>query len=430
MVRLLLVVVPLAVLAGCRTENPDYCKNFPGTNGCPGDASNGGTCSINTDCTTAGFLVCDTHLNGGTCVQCTDGVHDCQGALCIQDKCQPCTQHSQCPSHACLGNGTCADAGQVAYVRPTGSGTACTDGAPCKTVNDGINAKSIVKVEGAITDMMSTTIDGKAVTILADPGSTLTRSMGGVILEVKNDGADVSVYDLEIAMGTGAKTDPAVSLSVNGNPKLTLTRVKIDNNAGIGILAAAGILTVTQSTISENVGGGIFIFGGSFDITNSFIVTNGGPGNDPMTGNPTFGGVLFNSPITASTRRFEFNTVSNNGSNSVTGVFCGANMAAATFANNIVYANQSGAGHFQIGGTGALNCAWRYSDIGGLTPLTMGNMDMDPMFVDATKDKFHLMPGSPVKDKAEPAATITVDFDGDPRPAGKADIGADELPSP
>lgn len=429
MVRLLLVVIPLAVLAGCRTESPDYCKNFPGMMGCPGVPMNGGTCSMNTDCTGTGFPICDTHLNDGTCVQCTDGVRDCGGALCVQDKCQPCTQHSQCPSHACLGSGICADASQVAYVRPNGSGMDCTDTAPCKTINDGLKAKSIVKVEGAITDMVATTIDGKVVTILATPGSTLTRSTNGVILDVKNDGVDVKVYDLEIAMGMGPKTDPAVSLSGNGNPKLTLTRVKVDNNQGIGIVAAAGTLTITQSTISENGGGGIFASGGSFDITNSFIITNGAPGNDPMATMPAFGGVLFNSPITASPRRFEFNTVSNNSSNSVTGVFCGLNMAAATFANNIVYLNQSGGSHVQFGGPGLLNCTWTYSDIGGLSPLIMGNMDMDPMFVDTTKDKFQLMSGSPVKDKADPAATITVDFDGDPRPTGKADIGADELPS-
>jgi hypothetical protein len=329
-----------------------------------------------------------------------------------------------------LPDGSCADARDVAYVRPSGSGTACTDAAPCKTISDGINAKSIVKVEGAITDGTPTTIDGKAVTILADRGSMLTRTTSGVALDVRNDGADVRVYDLEIAMGTGAKTDPAVSLSGNGSPMLTLTRVKIDNNAGIGIFTGAGTLTVTQSTISGNGGGGILVSGGSFDITNSFIVSNGGPGNDPLMGMPTFGGVLFNSTNSASTRRFEFNTISNNSSNSITGVFCGMNMAAASFANNIVYANQGGAGRFQIGGPGVANCTWTYSDIGGLIPLTMGNMDMDPTFVDASKDNFHLMLGSPMKDKADPAATITVDFDGDPRPTGKADIGADELPSP
>lgn len=427
MARLLLLVVPLAALAGCRTENPEFCKNFPGQDGCPGEPMNGGTCSISTDCMTSGFPICDTNLHGGTCVQCTDGVRDCQGEPCIQDKCQPCTQHAQCPSRACLGDGTCADAGQVAYVRPDGSGMDCTDTAPCKTIADALKVKTIIKVEGAITDD-KLTIDGKTVTILAAPHSTLTRSTSGAILEVKNDQADVKIYDLEITMATTPKTDPAVSLS-GGNPKLTLTRVKIDNNPGIGILSSAGTLIITQSTISENGGGGIFVDGGSFDITNSFIVGNGAPTNDPMAGMPSFGGVLFNSPSSASTRRFEFNTISNNSAKSITGVFCGTNMATATFANNIVYANQSDQGRLQIGGPSIVNCMWRYSDIGGLIPpLLMGNMDMDPKFVDPTTDKFQLMSGSPVKDKADPAATITVDFDGDPRPAGKADIGADELP--
>lgn len=83
-------------------------------------------------------------------------------------------------------------------------------------------------------------------------------------------------------------------------------------------------------------------------------------------------------------------------------------MATATFASNIVYLNLSGGTRSQISGPGILDCIWRYSDIVDLTVLTMGNMNVDPTFVDVTRDNFHLKPGSPVKDKA--------------------DIGADELP--
>ena len=53
---------------------------------------------------------------------------------------------------------------------------------------------------------------------------------------------------------------------------------------------------------------------------------------------------------------------------------------------------------------------------------------VDPKFVDAGHTNYHLSATSPVKDLADPAASITTDFDGDPRPQnGRSDMGADEV---
>ncbi len=50
------------------------------------------------------------------------------------------------------------------------------------------------------------------------------------------------------------------------------------------------------------------------------------------------------------------------------------------------------------------------------------------MYADTT---FHLAPGSPCVDKADPAAPPGVDFDGDTRPQGpRSDMGADEVKKP
>src|SRR5262249_32663045 len=72
MIRLLLVMVPLVALGGCRTENKAFCEDpaNAGVMGCPGDASNGGGCSSNSNCM-ADFPVCDLTINQGTCEQCT-----------------------------------------------------------------------------------------------------------------------------------------------------------------------------------------------------------------------------------------------------------------------------------------------------------------------------------------------------------------------
>jgi hypothetical protein len=54
---------------------------------------------------------------------------------------------------------------------------------------------------------------------------------------------------------------------------------------------------------------------------------------------------------------------------------------------------------------------------------------MDPKFVNVGQSDYHIMATSPAKDAADPAATVKVDYDGDPRPAnGRSDIGADEVP--
>jgi hypothetical protein len=229
-------------------------------------------------------------------------------------------------------------------------------------------------------------------------------------------------------MGMSAKTDPALSLSGSGTPKLSLTHAKVDGNTGIGITSSAGLLTISRSTISGNAGGGIFVSGGDFDITNTFITANGAPGNDPMTGTPPFGGVLITS-TSPGTRRFEFNTVASNSCKVTSGVFCGPNVPAVTFSNNIVFGNQGTGVVTQIAGVG---CAWTFSDIGDtLAPPGNGNGNGNPLFVDPNTDNYHLMSGSAAKDMADINATISIDFDGDMRPQGaRSDMGADEFTLP
>jgi len=444
----------------------------------PGDVTNGGACTHDNDCTTGNLRVCDIALAGGKCVECTVAkANACQNPTpaCAMDLCQKCTQHAQCASRACMPDGTCADAAAVAYVAPGGSGTVCTQAAPCKTLTDAIAAKPTVKIApGTIADDSNnpTTIDNKAITILADAGAKLTRTKAGNILEVKNNQADVRIYDVTIVSTTGNKNEPAI-LVFNGAPKLTLTRVNIGPNVGNGISINAGTLiasqctisdngvngilatnsslsvtgstisgnaeigilmpntakaTVTQNTISNNVGGGISTTNSEFDITNNFIIGNGGT-------LPPFGGILFNQTNNG-TRRFEFNTVTNNLAPTVTGASCTGidSGKVLTLSNNIIFDNQVGGGRQQISGA---NCQWQYSDIGdstmtGQNPVPgTGNINADPMFVDptnATNKNYRLKAGSPARNTADMAATVTVDFEGNTRPQdSRCDMGADEV---
>jgi hypothetical protein len=61
------------------------------------------------------------------------------------------------------------------------------------------------------------------------------------------------------------------------------------------------------------------------------------------------------------------------------------------------------------------------------SPGSTNLLNMDPRFVNAANGDFHLMTGSPAIDAADPAATLSTDYDGVSRPQGAGrDLGAFE----
>lgn len=418
-----LLLLVAALCAGCKEQYSNWCENAPNHNCKNLDADT--SCVSNDECA-APKSVCD--LSGSKmCVQCIapDQISACGGTTpaCGDDHaCRACAGHAECESKVCLPDGSCGDGATVAYVAPTGSGTACTKAMPCGTLAAAIATnKPLVKVgAGLVKDTATTTIDGKTVTILADPGAKLDRDGDGPILVVSSANADVKIYDLEITGASGMAGADGVGLVANGGtPKLTLTRVTVSDNKGIGISANGGSLTVTRSTITANAGGGISVtgVGTMFDIENNFITFNGVATGPTAT---QLGGALIQPNTSGS--KFTFNTITfnqNDGSLYRAGVSCAGSMVAAQ--GNIIYKNTEGTTTSDATQSGG---ACQFG-----TSLVLGSTAGDLGFKSPTANPFdfHLTSASPATVVDAAGACTGIDFDGDMRPIGAAcDLGADE----
>ncbi len=423
-------IAVLAVLVSCNQANPSYCDNAV-HHRCGLDA---GACVSNHDCL-APLGICD-RASTDRCVECTTTEHDaCTGATpaCVDHTCQKCTEHMQCTeSNVCLPDGTCADTAEVAYVDGFTFGGACTRLQPCDSLAEALATnRPLVKLAGGLMVETSTTYIRQVVTIFGDPATPLygSSSTGDVI--AIDGGADVHIYDLEISYARGSAISVAAGSNLSltrvriqgagqaaivaSGSTLTLTQSKIDNGGDIGIMISSGRLDLTQSTITSNRGGGIYIKAAEFNITNNVIADNGTPVE--MAGAVNVGDIT-----AAGLHTLEFNTISGNEyATGFAAINCTSIAAPLTFSNNIVFGNTDP----QVAGT---NCAFRYSDIGPAMAAGTGNINTDPMFINPAGADYHLGPSSPAREVADPAATLGVDFDGDPRPQGtRRDMGADEV---
>lgn len=423
----------VAALVGCdlilgNELNPKYCAAHPDDADCLREMPTGHfPCKSSADCVgQQGEPACtEPGKNGfGICVQCTvSDTAACVGTtpLCGEENvCRGCSKHADCASAACLPDGSCVDEGTIAYVAGMGTGTACTRTAPCGTLAAAVGkGKAYVKVAaGAVVkDTQVTVIDGKAVTILADEGAKLDRDGDGAILEVRSAGADVKIFDLEITGASGSSGANGIDVSPNGGaPKLTLTRVKLTGNQGLGLSSTGGALTVTQSTIASNAGGGVSITNATFDITNNFIYRNGNQSTSSVGG-------LSVRPMGQS--RLERNTIVDNqadaGTATAGGVFC--DVAGFVAAGNIIFRNVGGpTANVQTFGS----CTYGNSFVmAGASPvdeaLAFAHSNTQPF-------DYHLTAASPTTVRDAGGACTGTDVDGDPRPQGAAcDLGADEL---
>ncbi len=441
------VLVGLAVVCGCYSGVP----------------AAGAPCSIDGTCPSG--LVCDPLSD--TCVTsaslgdggtgsdsivpaCTDNSM-CNGATPVcatTGACRGCLGDIECASGVCSeSTGTCIAASSSLFVTAAGVDNATCDQAdPCATVSHAITLVDATRYAIAVGDGTysdSFIIEGPANVLIsgagaktsgnvAGPGGNATflfTSDGGTydhVIEVRTGsvvvegvtfaeastedvriqgGASLALYNVDIQSSKTGAIDCAGSSTV----QLVQSIVHGSGAAEPAVMVAGGMLVIERSQITNNAGGGIRVSASAlYDITNSFITLNGGATTKAS------GVDLLNASI-GSTNRFAFNTVAENqagGDLSVDpGAECGlgGTLADSIFAGNAV----------------STTCAANYSLADTLLLAGNNNLVGDPQFVGATN--FHLGAGSPAIDRADPASTNAIDFDGDARPNGSAsDIGADE----
>lgn len=372
-------------------------------------------CSQASDCSRfPGRTMCNDTT--GACVECTSPAHctSPSAPVCGADGvCRGCESDAECASDVCdEAVGSCVAEDDIIYVDRAGQGTLCTRTMPCAAFSIAVpllggSRRWILAAAGDYSESIA--LDGKTVTIVG-PGVSVRPGFDVPGVLVLN-GSTVRLEGMRLySAGGNANADGVrCAAPVSGNPSLALIGVRIESNVGFGVDATTCNVTIEHSTISGNTGGGVSISDGSFDITNTFITGNGA--NTPI------GGVRLMNNATSSV--FEFNTVADNvaATNVAKSLICTA-VGTQRIANNIFHSGDPQ----QVSDN---NCDLQFNvsneNLGGSSNITGS-----PMFIGG--GNFHLMPGSEGVDDADPAATLSDDFDGDDRPQGSArDVGADEV---
>jgi hypothetical protein len=351
----------------------------------------------------------------GACVACRDS-NDCSGntPFCgAGNVCRGCEADGECASGSECDDvsGACVTDANVIFVDAAGTATStCDKTAPCGKLADGINQvnspRTLVHV-AAGSYMESPTIN-KSMDIVGRGLPSLNAMLLGMpVVTITGGTVGIAGLDVNGAMGAAASTPDGVSCTKTAT--LTLVRDRIDGNGRFGVFQQSDCqLTVEQSRIFANAVGGLSISATvPFTIVNDVIEGNG-------TATTALGGVTISSPPTGSVLAFDTITA-NHAASGVAGVSCSLGVFGGD--SDIVYGNTGGAA------VDTTFCSWTFSDID--QAVGGSNYDVDPKL---TTD-FHLMGDSPCIDKANGAATLKVDLDGDKRPARAGfDIGADEVP--
>jgi competence ComEA-like helix-hairpin-helix protein len=222
-------------------------------------------------------------------------------------------------------------------------------------------------------------------------GFTITRDgASGLGLDIGVTGTlgSASVHDNVIeGFGSGIGLNAVSSADIRAN----LIR---QNGFGIEMIEASGVLVVNNQLVNNTDGGVVLFSFSNAEIYHNTIVGNG------------FGASL---------------------ADGASGVVVGP-FNSEQVQNNIIVSNHGGIWGYESSSSNHHNLVW-----GNVTNYVeqstpgLGDLSLDPTFVNAGAKDFRLLPGSPAVDVGVPLG-VTGDADGLTRPAGAGpDLGAHEL---
>ncbi|MFN0250134.1 MAG: right-handed parallel beta-helix repeat-containing protein [Kofleriaceae bacterium] len=453
-----LVSVGVVLLASCSTvDNPAFCDE-------------------NADCKN-GF-VCNLDTNGCEAQQ---QPMDDAGV----DASNSCTLDDECASGVCRDDSTCEDAANILYVSPDGiSAGMCPADGRC----DLVYALSIVSPQVSTIRLANGSYDiasdlevDETVTLVGGRAAVLKRSSPGAVISAvgpvgaeptlvlrgmtSNKGIEcnratvrlqrvmfdnpppeatpwIDTLDCRLVIEqselrdsptsaiSGEYTDLAMvdskisgsgidvvgvgdGIAINrgrlGSVGISIERSTIELNLGMGLkLSNLTSFRLERSTIINNRAGGVSAVDTSYDVTNNMIVLNGA-----QVSPVEFGGMRL-----AGSGRAIHNTITQNRAPPdalyAGGLYCDNGTAS----NNIIVDNERG------------NEELPYAQVRGTCNFAGSIVDPSSnaaVFVDPFAGDFHLASSSPAVN-AGGTPQVGIDFDGEPRSDGAADLGADERP--
>lgn len=335
---------------------------------------------------------------GGSCVECADATNCPLATAGVCDPqthaCRGCVADDECASRVCNRDaGTCAAVADVLYVELTGTGTACTQAAPCGTLAQAL------AIPGDHTIRLGVGLHRGTATISG--GRAITLHGAGV-------GQTTLDYFATVPGAPFLTVDSGGELTLEG---LTLTGAPPSAPAVRCVDATVASYRVHVDGIAQ---GGFAITRCSFALVNTAITRCG-------SATSNFGAVSLFDLTSAQSVRFEFNTIIGNSASgaNVAGVACAQLSRPVPLTSSIIFGNDR-ADSVPVGGDD--DCTVTHSVI-DVTPPAATNTDVAPGL---TAPAFHLPAGSSAEGRADPAATTGYDIDGEPRVGSPHDSGADE----
>lgn len=415
----------IAVLAGC--YSPTFQSNVPCTASltCPDDQ----TCDTSRSppvCVTQGGSADGGMPDGPSANAC--GTCPSDAPVCDHESttCRGCYADDECSSHVCSeSTGLCVPAANTLFVRTTGDdANPCTHDQPCLTVSRAVtlvdDTHQMIRIyDGTYTDAFRTsasfTLSGEH---SSSSAALIIDSSASHVAEL--DGGTVTFEGIRIGGGTDS------AIRVAGGATLTLDGVEVGHAAtsaiestgstvnlyGVelhdgggtspGVSVQSGALNMFGGSVYAMGGPCVFVQGARYDIENTFLVG--------CAIGFRQSGQVFNGDAT-----FDFNTVASNGT-------AGLASTSSIAVKDSIFAYNGSGNELQI----PLTVSATYCLVSaGLPPPGTGNITGDPQFV--ANDDLHIQLDSPARDRADPASTLKLDWDGDARPHGAGyDIGADE----